>query len=95
VEAWNSSIKVSSGSKAQKEENLGMVAHLHWKITVRQKTLPCIVTTMIARSVILRQNIVALESILLTSISIDSFVSVQAAPNTTSVPRTILRPVTT
>jgi hypothetical protein len=45
--------------------------------------------------VILRQNIVALESILLTSISIDSFVNVQAAPNTTSVARTILRPVTT
>jgi hypothetical protein len=45
--------------------------------------------------VILLQNSVALDSILRTSISIDSFVSVQAAAKTTSVASTILRPVTT
>ena len=50
---------------------------------------------LMASQVILRQKSVALDSILRTNISIDSFVSVQAAAKTTSVDRTILRPVTT
>ena len=50
---------------------------------------------LMASHVILRQNNVALDSILRTSISMDSFVSVHAAAKTTSVDRTILRPVTT
>jgi len=64
-------------------------------MTVRQKTLPCMAQTMMANHVILRQKSLALESILRTNISIDSLVSVQAAAKTTSVARTILRPVVT
>jgi len=69
--------------------------HRHWKITVRIKTLPWTETTIMASQVILLQSRDEVDNILLTNISIDNFVNVQAVAKTICAVRTILSPVVT
>jgi len=62
---------------------------------VMMKTVPWTETTIIANQVILLHNRVEVDNTLLTNISIDSLVNVQAAAKTICALRTILSPVVT
>ena len=62
---------------------------------MRIKTLPWTETTIMASQVILLQSRDEVDNILLTNISIDNFVNVQAVAKTICAVRTILSPVVT